>query len=441
LEVAVQQEMDIRHQRIVAKFKTWLADTSFIEITCDNKNRNHETVFHMRDAHPIDNDRLPVSIGLKNFKQSLSEITPEAKSFFIEHFGNTILMGDLKKGIIYFYTQRIGDSLTVAYDNSKLNFEMLDSLYQRELNEKNVHAVFELNPDTTYTQDYNTKLVNTALRRPYEKEFVMAGFESPSNYFLKAMKWVLGSTLFLISITLFCFAYTVKTLLSQQKLAELKDNFINNMTHELNTPLASIRITAEALRTLEHDRETEREYLDIIQQQTERLTGLTSKILDTNRMISQQTEWVVVDLNSLIQEAVKSINPQFNANHGTIKFEPISPILIKVEAGGLVNAFINIMDNALKYSAGPAELEIKLFENGNHALLSFADNGVGVTETYRDKIFEQFFRVPNGNTHNVKGYGLGLSYVKQVIAKHKGVLSVSANHPRGSVFNIKLPLS
>ena len=440
LETAVQGEINIRHQRIVAKFKTWLADTSFIEITCDNKNRNRETVFHMRDVHPINNDKVPVSISLNNFKQSLSEITPEAKSLFIEHFGNVTLMGDLKKVIIYFYTQSIGDSLTVAYENSKLNLAVLDSLYQQELIERNVQAVFQLSLDSA-NQNYNTRQVNTALRSPYEKEFVMAGFETPNRYFLKEMKWVLGSTLLLIAITIFCFAYTVKTLLSQQKLAELKDNFINNMTHELNTPLTSIRITAESLKTFNHDRNTEREYLDIIQQQTERLTGLTSKILDTNRMISQQADRVVVDLNNLVEEAVKSISPQFHANHGTIHFERTGAVLIKAEVGGLVNAFVNLIDNALKYSTAPAELVIKLSEDRNHAFVSFADNGVGVNEAYRDKIFDQFFRVPNGNTHNVKGYGLGLSYVKQVITKHKGTLSVSANHPQGSVFSIKLPLA
>jgi two-component system, OmpR family, phosphate regulon sensor histidine kinase PhoR len=442
LALAVNREITVRHLAIVEKFKHWLADTSFITITCDNKNRTKETVFHMRDTHPIDEDRRPVSIGLNNFKESLAVITPEAKAFFIEHFGNTILMGDLKKGIVYFYTQRIGDSLSVAYDKSKLNLDTLRTFYKEELALKGVHAAFEFNPRENNTHAFITQKINTALRDPYQKEPVYAGFASPFTYFLKEMKWVITSTLLLIGITLFCFGYTVKTLLSQQKLAELKDNFINNMTHELNTPITSIRITSEALRTFKHSPETEREYLAIIGQQTEKLTDLTTQILNTNSLVVKRKSWKILDVRNTIQFAIDNLSLQAEKQHAIIEYQISGEeINVKGDAESLLNAFTNVIDNALKYTPQGLELTIASIVQKGYVEISFADNGPGIPEEYRKQIFENFFRVPQGNTHNVKGYGLGLSYVQQVVSQHRGSVTVSGNQPHGSIFKLTFPLA
>ncbi len=441
LSHAVNREINVRHLTIVKQFKRWLADTAFIEITCDNVNRDNKTVFHMRDAHPINEDKRPVSIGLVSFKESLSEITPEAKAFFIEHFGNNILMGDLKKGIVYFYTQRLGDSLAVAYDRSKLNLDTLRTFYKEELALKEIYTSFELNPEETEKDAFVTQKVNTALRAPYDKEPVCAGFVSPFAYFLKEMKWVIISTLLLIAITLFCFGYTVKTLLSQQKLAELKDNFINNMTHELNTPLTSIRITSEALKSFNHSDETRQEYLEIISQQTEKLTDLTAQILNTNRLVVSRKSMKAIDVDKLIRQAIDDLSPQAEKYHASIHYQESSTsIYIKGEEESLINAFANIIDNALKYSSERLQLTITSIIRNGYAEISFADNGPGIPDEYRKRIFENFFRVPQGNTHTVKGYGLGLSYVQQVVSQHQGFVTVSDNQPAGSIFTLKLPL-
>lgn len=269
---------------------------------------------------------------------------------------------------------------------------------------------------------------------------MQAAFERPDIYFLKEMKWVIGSTLLLIGITLYCFGYTLKTLLSQHKLAELKDSFINNMTHELNTPLTSIRITSEALKNFKQTPETQREYLTIIDAQTGKLTNLVSQILNTNRMISASEKMRPLEVNGLIQNAIKNLAPQIEDRHAQVTFSVNDEsICINGEAEGLINAFTNIIDNALKYSSEKLCLVITLMKEGKYAAISFADNGSGVPEEYQGKIFEQFFRVPQGNTHTVKGYGLGLSYVKQVIARHQGSVSVCTNPTGGSIFTIRLP--
>lgn len=140
----------------------------------------------------------------------------------------------------------------------------LDSIYRKILLSKAIRTSFSLNTRDTSGRLFLTQPVNADFRRPYQKELVRATFESPDSYFLKTMKWVILSTFGLIAVCLICFGYTARTLLSQHKLAGLKDDFINNMTHELNTPISSIKITAEALKTFDYEPGRQQEYLDII---------------------------------------------------------------------------------------------------------------------------------------------------------------------------------
>ncbi|SDF46855.1 His Kinase A (phospho-acceptor) domain-containing protein [Mucilaginibacter pineti] len=443
LNTAVDKEIDQRHQKIIAKFKVWLTDTAFVQITCDTNNRHGRTVFHMRDTHPFDRDEKGVNLGITKFKIQLNKITPAAKRLFIDHFGDNILKEDLKKGIVYNYTQRLGDSLLTVYEKSKLNIAVLAKLYKEELRAKDIKTSFLLNPKNEGNQKLHlTKQVNTALRRPYEKEMVDAGFQSPDAYYLKEMKWLIITSLLLIAITLFCFAYTVKTLLSQHKLALLKDDFINNMTHELNTPLASIKLTTDALKLFDHSRNTQLEYLDIIGYQTEKLTALTAEILNTGKVDQHIRENnATIDLNELIEKAIHDLEPQSKSNHIHIQYQPYADnVFVKGDSSSLLNTFINIMDNAMKYAQGRALLHIVLSVKPKYVEVMFKDNGIGIPEEYRGKVFDKFFRVPKGNKHDVKGYGLGLSYVKQVVEQHRGTIAVAANNPAGSIFTIKLPL-
>lgn len=442
LNKAVDRETDQRQDQIVARFKKWLADTSFITITCDYNNHDSATVFHTRDTHPKFKGGKSFTFGLADFTKKLKRITPEAKAYMINHFGDMILKDHLKQGVIYNYTQKLGDSLDKVFKASRVNKAALGKLFKEELAQKNIRVPFAVNPRKG-AMPYLTHTVNSDLRKPYHTDLVYAGFESPNSYFFKEMKWVIVSSLLLIAITLCCFTYTVKTLLSQHKLAALKDDFINNMTHELNTPLASIKITAEALKSFDHNPHTRLEYLDIISYQVDKLTGLTGQILNTGKLLkASERTWTGINLNELVQKAIFDLKPQSDKQGALINYTGVAKELhIKGETTSLLNAFTNIIDNALKYTTRSPKVDINLSSCSGYAEIAFSDNGIGIPGEYRDKVFENFFRVPQGNTHNVKGYGLGLSYVSQVIKQHKGVISLSANQPYGSTIVIKLPLS
>jgi two-component system phosphate regulon sensor histidine kinase PhoR len=444
LNNAVSKETDERQEAIIKKFKGWLADTSLIIITADHNNRDSSTVFYTQDAHPKfkEDKKRKAQFGLAYFKGKLDHITPEAKTYMINHFGDRILKQDLKEGIIYNYTQMLGDSLEKVFSGSKVNLKNLNLLFKQELAAKNIDASFVLNTRNN-THVYLTKTVNTNFRRPFQKDFVFAGFERPNIYFIKEMKGVIVTSLLLIFITIGCFTYTVRTLLSQHKLAELKDGFINNMTHELNTPISSIKITAEALKTFKHRPEVQSEYLEIISYQADKLTHLTGQILDTRRLTNNtDINWTLININDLVAAAIEDLKPQAESSLAIVECKPSAKTLyVKGDPTSLRSSLINLIDNALKYTITKPNIGVEISGSTGYAIINVTDNGIGIPQEYHGQIFEQFFRVPQGNQHDVKGFGLGLSYVWQVMKQHNGQIRVLNNKPSGSVFTIKLPLS
>ena len=439
LDKAVDAEKDHRHQLISIGVKKWLADTSFITITCNIKNRDSNTVFTMRDTHPYLKSDRPVSIGIRNFKEKLRSITPEAKTIFINHFADNMLKGDLKKGIIYFYTQRLGDSLSVLYDNTKVDTNVLKKLFKAELAKKAIYTPFTFSPSTYHKNTFVTQKVNTALRKPYEKEMVWASLENPNTYYLREMRWLIISSFLLIGVTIFCFYYTIKTLFSQSKLVAMKNQFISNMTHEIHTPLSSIQITAEAMQQFDQSQEIRHKYLEIILYQTKKLTHLTREILGNAKL--ENVAFPInetIRLRQLITEVIDSLAVP---NEAHLQFEESPDLVIKGNQLHLFRSLSNIIENAIKYnsSANPL-IQIYYTTKNKEVNLYISDNGPGIADEFKERIFEQFFRVPTGNVHDIKGYGLGLSYVQKVITQHKGSIKMLDNQPDGSIFLIKLPI-
>lgn len=443
LHTAVEQEIGLRHQQLVNQFKGWLADTALITITCDTRSRDSSTVFYIQDRSPAKADDKPLTLGITYFKEKLRHITPAAKAVVIQHVGERILKGDLQKGIVYYYTPGLGDRLQRAFTQSQVNLDTLAALYQRGLLAAEIPASFTLGPTQGAKAVYRTRPVNTDLRRPYQQALVQAGFEPPDRYFLKTMKWVLLSTLLLVAVTLLCFAYTAKTLLSQRTLALLKDQFINNMTHELNTPLASIQLTTEALRTFDYPPQVRQDYLAIIGYQTQKLTQLTAQVLSANRLLANPEEdWQRLELHALLTQAINELAIRYPQQGDRIHYFPLAtPVWLRGEGLSLVNVFTNLLDNALKYALPPAQVTVSLVLHQKYVDIVIADTGPGIPPEYTHQVFEPFFRVPTGNRHDVKGYGLGLSYVHQVMGQHRGSVRVEGNKPSGCLFTVQLPLT
>lgn len=271
---------------------------------------------------------------------------------------------------------------------------------------------------------------------------------SLTNFRLSLIKEILPQILFsffLTVVTLFSFAMLYRSIRAQQRLMELKNDFISNMTHELKTPIATVSVALEALKNfkgIDDPRRTE-EYLNMAQHELNRLTTLTENVLNTSLFeeggaASYTTE--PVDLENLIKQVLDSMTLVFEKNKTTINFiKNGNDFVIQGSLIHLTNVIYNLLDNAIKYSENAAVITITLSDYDAKKQLDVTDKGMGIAPEYASKIFEKFFRVPAGNIHTVKGYGLGLSYVRGVVMQHGGTIRVTSQPGTGSTFSIELP--
>ncbi|WP_131450702.1 sensor histidine kinase [Flavobacterium subsaxonicum] len=438
LDEAVDTAFEKHRLNVIRQLKGWLADTTIIDISCKWNAEQKLTVFTIKEVEAPVTDRTTISLSIEQFPQKLEHITPQAKAVLINQMADMV-NADLKKGSIYFYTQRLGARLDKAYDKTPIGIADLEPLYKAALQKRNISEPFAFNTKSKNKYVFYTKKVNIAIRRPYKEKWLHASFTNTGMYLLSQLKWVLLGALLLVIVTVVCFWYTVRVLLSQQKLNAIKDDFISNMTHEINTPLTSITITAQALKQFGHDADAQDSYLDIILYQSNKLSALADEILTGARL--DKTGIVLsdtIDVNTFLEGIVQCI-PSVNAK---VKYIPLTKnIIIKGNKTHLERAISNLVDNAIKYNTGNnATVVIECHVVKNQLTIAVTDNGPGIRDAFKEKVFEQFYRIPSGNIHNVKGYGLGLSYVRKVVVAHRGTVTIKDVQPNGSSFLITLPL-
>ncbi|HEY6955727.1 MAG TPA: HAMP domain-containing sensor histidine kinase, partial [Flavisolibacter sp.] len=227
------------------------------------------------------------------------------------------------------------------------------------------------------------------------------------------------------------------------RLSEIKNEFISNITHELKTPIATVSVAIEALRSFNANMDPERtkEYLDISSNELQRLSLLVDKVLKLSMFEKREIElqYEPLDMRSLVDEVTASLRLQFEKHHAEVTINSTGDTSLEADRLHLVSVIFNLLDNALKYSNEAPRINVNIIGEEKNVNLVIEDSGIGIPEEYRGRIFEKFFRVPTGNLHNAKGYGLGLSYVSHVINKHNGNISVESIPGDGSKFIIRLP--
>jgi len=263
------------------------------------------------------------------------------------------------------------------------------------------------------------------------------------GYLIKKLISPILFSLFLVGVTVFSFVLLYRNLQRQRKLTEIKNEFISNITHELKTPIATVGVAIEALRNFNaiNDPQRTKEYLDISQNELQRLSLLVDKVLKLSMFEKKEIElkYELLDLKGVVDEVVSSMRLQIEKHHAIVSINTEGDTHLQADRLHLLSVVFNLLDNALKYGNGNTAIKFDLKEKENEIELSVADNGIGISQEYKDKVFEKFFRVPLGNTHNTKGYGLGLSYVAHVIQRHKGKIEVESQPGLGSKFIITLP--
>ena len=248
----------------------------------------------------------------------------------------------------------------------------------------------------------------------------------------------------IVFIVMLFFGYTLYIILKQRKLSEIQKNFINNLTHEFKTPIASIDLSAKVLSDPGIINQPKRleEYARIVKEQTQRLSVQVEKVLlmasiEKQKMVMEKEK---TELVSFTKKCIADFkNSQADLDYQLEFNAPEPPVIIMADRLHFSNVIFNLLDNAFKYCEDKPEISITISGKGKSAEISIADHGVGIPPKYRKKIFCRFFRIPTGNVHNVKGFGLGLDYVKKIVKRHGWRISISDNSPRGTIFTLTIP--
>lgn len=240
--------------------------------------------------------------------------------------------------------------------------------------------------------------------------------------------------------------FLLKNIDKRRRLMEMKDNFTHNMTHEFKTPLATLYAATEALTTYNilDDKEMAKEYIGLMRNDLKRLSAMTESILNDAKLSKGKMvmDFQTVNLRDFVGSIVSDLKPQLAIKKAEVAFDMVpETISMNVDKEHFTNVFANLIDNSLKYSTEDARILIEALEDNKLIKIGFSDNGIGIDLKYKNQIFSSYFRVPNGDQYKVKGYGLGLSYVKDVIELHGGTIAlVDSKNNRGTTFEIILPL-
>ncbi len=287
--------------------------------------------------------------------------------------------------------------------------------------------------------------IKIGLSQPY---MLTLAIDNDMVYILRNMLWVLLASVAIMGVTVWAFTYMLRTIFRQKRLSDIKNDFINNMTHEFKTPIATVSLAVEAMKHFDvmNKPEQAKEYLDICQHELKRISVMVEKVLKMAafEQLDIKLSLQKTDIGKLISDVVENMKPQLEKKAAEITIQGSGE---KVEAvidrDHFSNVVYNLVDNSLKYADKVPDIEVSYrVDNDNNTVhLAVRDNGIGIPAAYRERVFENFFRVPTGNIHNAKGFGLGLGYVATIVKKHQGTIGVKSTVGEGSTFSITLPVN
>ena len=342
-------------------------------------------------------------------------------------------------------TKAISDLTTqivLSFQDDTIDIPIIDSLFSNELSRKNIRSDYHLfSEDIIHTMENNTitdEIVVTSTSLLLPKETVLkAGVQDIASVVLKRNLLGILLSVLLLSAVIGSLLYLLRIIQQQKQLAEIKNDFISNMTHEFKTPIATIGVAMESIQhfNASNDMEKTKKYVEMSSQQVSKLNVMVEKLLETATINSEALALNKQETNMVM--LLEAIHQKYVATHleKKIIFEPKEEnIWTSIDAFHIENALDNIVDNAIKYGGDTIKIAIQKLKSGVEIIIS--DSGNTLTKTQVTQIFEKFYRVPKGNTHDVKGFGIGLYYTKVIIEKHEGSIVVDTNPTQ---FKILLP--
>ena len=406
----------------------------------------------IKDKQVEENIVQAISYAATILTQERTSLMPLTRKSDLLFPGDKLQMQYFKPSVIKrFSKDEISDIIRMGFNKNNLQN------YPFEFNV----SVYSINGDQVYSTDFYKYYVDSAnnlnhvfalepasgsnFENLVSEELLSVIVPNQKGLIWKEMIWfIIGAILFTIIITT-AFFITVRTLLKQKKLSEIKSDFINNMTHEFKTPLATISLAVDALKNdkVTGNKEKTDYFTGIIKEENKRMNKQVETILQAALLDKKEVQLNLKRLlaHDLITSALNNINLQVEEKGGTIDVElDAENDLILADEVHFTNVINNLLDNAVKYSKDNLHIKLSTKSTGSHLKIKIEDNGIGMNKETLHRIFEKFYRAHTGNVHNVKGFGLGLSYVKTMVDAHHGTIKAESVLGKGSCFLITMPL-
>lgn len=448
---AIDSEENKRKQILTVYLKSILSDTNYVDIKTRYNEKQHQWMINMYDTR----NKKDYSSWTNSEMTLGPELTAEQKKMIIDRYVNDNVKKNVEENVIFFYTQRFGELWTQKFKQLSLDSAYLQAIFKKQLLEKDITTPFVIRYfDTSLVSLPLENTGNAFVTKPvyinyltindYRKKYMaMAYIYKPASLLFGRLWLALLTTFLLLSLSLYCLYRMYRTILQQKQLNELKNDFIGNMTHELKTPIATVTAAIDSLQYfdgLKSSEKTER-YLNTSRMELQRLNDIVSKVLDIAIYERQEAKLnkEPVEILSLLKMVVQS----FEVKGVVFSYEIQSDqdnITVQADKTHLKNVLYNLVDNAVKYVPEKLQLVFTVSAQMGTVIITVKDNGNGIEEKHLLRIFEKFYRVPSGNVQDVKGFGLGLFYVKQIIGQHGGSVEVNSNQTDGTSFTIQLPV-
>ncbi len=419
-----QNDQKTYTQNTYSKQTIILSDTSF--------NRTEDSIKN------INQDNSETTLNLSILRNEISKKISK-KTLFVEKVVNKLLNYD--------------ENVAARIDTGKLE-ELINNAFKEEkINIPFQYAVYKGDSMTKVkSKDYNeTSDIERYCVKLFPSDVFNSGlmlklyFPNQRNYIIQKILPISILSVFLVLSIFLIFFYNYYLIIKQKRLSRIKTDFVNNMTHELKTPISTISLASSLINEKVKNGANEENisrFTKIISDEASRLHSQVENVLKIAMLQEGKVKLKLVkfDLNKLIEEITKNFQILFQQQNGTIEFSSESPEnMIMGDKFNLESVFANLLDNALKYSKDNPKVMIVVRSEYDTVKISVKDNGIGIEKKQLKKIFDKFYRIPTGNVHDVKGFGIGLSYVKDIIDEHSGQIDVKSDVGKGTEFIITLP--
>lgn len=338
-------------------------------------------------------------------------------------------------------------------DPDQINQRLSESLNDKGIDLPFEFAVYNPDKDTVLSihsknfdinnDPYQTRLSpDNVISRP---ELLMLSFTGKRGHIFRSLATLLSGSLLFTFIIILTFFLTLRIIFRQKKLANIKSDFINNMTHEFKTPIATISLAVDSINNPKviDNPEKVRYFTDIIEDENSRMNTRVENVLQMSLIDKSDFDFYMeeIDVHEIIRKAAKNIELQVKKKEGKIELKlEAQDSILKSDQAHLLNVITNLLDNAIKYSEEKPEIIIATINKNNDFIISVSDNGIGMSKEEIRKIFDRFFRVSKGDIHNVKGFGLGLSYVKAIVLAMGGKIDVKSEPVKGTTMFLRFPI-